>query len=160
MSAPSEPQCVICQADLGDGSFGDPVTSLLCSHTLHSYCLQCYMDMINETPETVKCPICKLTAAEVRAAGSHLDEEAAAALNFFFPESTTEPASGEAAAAPPVEQEAQANGDAAAAPPNEEYDSSSDTVIAMPSEEEPLVQAPSPKAAPKRKAASVMDRLV
>ena len=71
---PSEPQCCICRAALGD-SEDDPKTSLMCGHTFHSECLNMYCENIQLTLEQLPCPMCKLRACDLMASAEEIQHE-------------------------------------------------------------------------------------
>ena len=59
-----------CLQPMQAGVTGDPLHTLLCSHTFHLECLTAYMDTHELTLDTVRCPQCRLTAADVTALGA------------------------------------------------------------------------------------------
>ena len=76
-----QPQCPICQAELGDDP-ADSVTLLLCSHSFHSECLQGYCTVAKMPLERIKCPICKMTSDDILNLESRQPPAAAAASSF------------------------------------------------------------------------------
>ena len=75
MSAEDAHFCT-CLQPIEAGDTDDPLHTLLCSHTFHLECLTSYMTATRLTLETVRCPQCRLTAADVTALGAnvHLPE--------------------------------------------------------------------------------------
>ena len=71
MSAEDAHLC-ICLQPIEAGDTDDPLHTLLCSHTFHLECLTSYMTATRLTLETVRCPECRLTAADVTALGANV----------------------------------------------------------------------------------------
>ena len=60
----AELMCAICIAPLHD-DIEDDTQSLECGHVFHTYCLTTYCRSAAQTIETIPCPECKLTAADM-----------------------------------------------------------------------------------------------
>ena len=60
----AELMCAICIAPLNDNIERD-AQSLECGHVFHTYCITTYCRSAEQTLETIPCPECKLTAADM-----------------------------------------------------------------------------------------------
>jgi len=54
--------CTVCLQRLDNG---DPTVALTCCHAFHQYCAETYAEAMGCTMETLACPVCKRTSADV-----------------------------------------------------------------------------------------------
>ena len=72
-NAMTDTMCPICRSDWASDGPDEAHTWLACGHKYHQACLCTYCEVTATDPESIRCPVCKLSWTDLQGAAAALD---------------------------------------------------------------------------------------